>query len=70
MSIAQESLQKAIGPGDARALAQHEIVDLARAGIILFVTILAALFVPRSLFATTPETSSPAAVHAAAPASK
>jgi hypothetical protein len=53
-----------------RALAQHEIVDLARAAIILFMTVVAALFVPRSLFATTPDASAPAAVHTAASAGK
>lgn len=36
-------------------LARHEVIDLARAAIILMLTVGAALLVPRSLFATTPE---------------
>jgi hypothetical protein len=54
MSSAFQSLRQADGPQQTRSLAQHEIMDLARAGLIIFMTVVAALFVPRSLFATTP----------------
>ena len=70
MSSAYQSLRQADGPQQTRALAQHEIIDLARAGIIIFMIVVAALFVPRSLFATTPDTSAPPAVHAPALAGK
>jgi len=42
-------------PALVQPLARHEVIDLARAAIILMLTVAAALLVPRSLFATTPE---------------
>jgi hypothetical protein len=69
MSSAHQSLRRADGSSGSRALAQHEIVDLARAAIILFMTVVAALFVPRSLFATTSD-ATPASVHTSVSATR
>jgi hypothetical protein len=46
----------------AQPLARHEVIDLARAAVILMLTVAAALFVPRSLFATTPQATPSAQV--------
>jgi len=46
----------------AQSLARHEVVDLAKAAAILMLAVAAALFVPRSLFASTPDAAPSAPV--------